>query len=111
MRNWLPLLWVILALPVEAGQGRYLTWLDDQGRVHNTFIQAEGAAGGFWRSGPTPEANSRDGAGWANNAPGSNEAKRRYFTCRCQWRVAEQFPCFGDRAGRYAGIRPRSAGG
>lgn len=80
MRNWLPLLWVILALPVEAGQGRYLTWLDDQGRVHNTFIQAEGAAGGFWRSGPTPEANSRDGAGWANNAPGSNEAKRRYFT-------------------------------
>lgn len=59
MRNWLPLLWVILALPVEAGQGRYLTWLDDQGRVHNTFIQAEGAAGGFWRSGPTPEANSR----------------------------------------------------
>lgn len=78
MRKWLPLLWMTLALPLQAGQGRYLTWLDDQGRVHNTFIEA-GGGGLAWREKPAAEPASRDGAGWASGAVGE-EVKRRYFT-------------------------------
>ena len=79
MRKWLPLLWVILALPVQAGSGRYLTWLDDQGRVHNTFIEAETSPTGL-AGAAVAEPGGRDGAGWTAGAPGGGEAKRRYFT-------------------------------
>jgi hypothetical protein len=78
MRKWLLLLllWVPLVLPVQAGSGRYLTWLDDLGRVQNTFIEAETASAG--RAGAAMAAP--DGEGWTKDASGGSEAKRRYFT-------------------------------
>lgn len=76
MRKRLPLLWMLLALPVEAGPGRYLTWLDDQGQVHNTFIRP----GDIPVADVIAEPGRQDGEGWTNGAVGAGEAKRRYFT-------------------------------
>ena len=37
-------LWIALTLlavlDVQAANGRYLTWVDDHGRVHNTFVDS-----------------------------------------------------------------------
>jgi hypothetical protein len=74
---------LLLTLPAAAS-GRYLTWVDDQGRVHNTFVgerysaHQQAAAGLIQRS---DQARMKDGA--ATNWPGiknSGESKRRYFT-------------------------------
>ena len=74
MGKWLPLLSIMaLSLSVSAGQGRYLTWLDDQGRIHNTFIETRS---GQVHRGVAPR---RDGEGWSATLGGS-ETKRRYFT-------------------------------
>src|SRR5690606_40292634 len=74
MGKWLPLLSIMaLSLSVSAGQGRYLTWLDDQGRIHNTFIETRS---GQVHRGVAPR---RGGEGWSATLGGS-ETKRRYFT-------------------------------
>lgn len=73
MRKWLPWLSMALTLPVSAGQGRYLTWLDEQGRVHNTFIPTQVAPA------PAQASPRQDAEGWSRGGPGG-EAKRRYFT-------------------------------
>lgn len=64
--------------------GRYLTWIDDQGRVHNSFVDSRymahqrTAAGNIQRS---DQARLNDGevAVWPGGK-NSVESKRRYFT-------------------------------
>lgn len=80
-------LWIVfgllLTLPAAAS-GRYLTWVDDQGRVHNTFVgerysaHQQAAAGLIQRS---DQARMKEGAvaGWPGSK-NSGESKRRYFT-------------------------------
>lgn len=81
-------LWVLFGLLVcqyAAANGRYLTWVDDQGRVHNTFVGDRYAA--HQRAAATTiqrsdQARLRDEAE-AGSWPGSKstgESKRRYFT-------------------------------
>ncbi|MGB4074958.1 MalM family protein [Pseudomonas sp.] len=78
------LLGLTLMVAQVNASGRYLTWVDDQGRVHNTFVDASYAkhqrlaVGNISRS---DQARLKDGevSGW----PGSQasiESKRRYFT-------------------------------
>lgn len=73
-----------MPLLAQAAQGRYLTWVDDQGGVHNTFIdghyslQQRQAALRIARG---DRAREQDGEGalWPGEKA-SNESKRRYFT-------------------------------
>ncbi|MBX9753574.1 MAG: transcriptional regulator [Pseudomonadaceae bacterium] len=75
---------LLAAFDAQASNGRYLTWVDDQGRVHNTFVDS--AYGSQQRSAErritqSDQARLADQA--QNNWPGtagSNESKRRYFT-------------------------------
>lgn len=69
---------------VQAASGRYLTWIDDNGRVHNSFVgerygeQQRQAAQRISRS-DLARLQEQGATGW----PGSNsggEQKRRYFT-------------------------------
>lgn len=80
MHQWLPLLWLTLALPLHAGQGRYLTWLDERGQVQNTFLQADSNAAPAYQAPHDDRVSQRDGVGWSNEASQGTEAKRRYFT-------------------------------
>lgn len=83
MRIVLMLVGFMVATQASAS-GRYLTWVDDQGRVHNSFVDnryvahQQTATGNIQRS---DQARLNDGepAVW----PGSKstgESKRRYFT-------------------------------
>lgn len=81
-------LWIALFLlgcaEVEAGNGRYLTWVDDLGRVHNTFVDSHYGA---QQNAATRRIRQTDQARLADSAqaswPGAQvggESKRRYFT-------------------------------
>lgn len=68
----------------QAAAGRYLTWVDDLGRVHNTFVDsryAEQQRQAEQRISLSDEARQLEdqGARWPG-AKVSGEAKRRYFT-------------------------------
>ena len=80
MRKWLPLLGMTLVLPLQAGQGRYLTWLDDQGQVHNTFLQPRERDPDVLAGEAVSESDRREDSGWMEGSPAGGEAKRRYFT-------------------------------
>lgn len=72
------------AATVQAGTGRYLTWVDDLGRVHNTFVDSSYGAqqqSAARRVSQSDQARLADEA--RSNWPGSStgvESKRRYFT-------------------------------
>ena len=81
-------LWIALTLlavlDVQAANGRYLTWVDDHGRVHNTFVDS---SYGSQQRAATQRINQADQARLADGArstwPGAQsgaENKRRYFT-------------------------------
>ena len=83
MRIVLMLVGFMVATQASAS-GRYLTWVDDQGRVHNSFVDnryvahQQTATGNIQRS---DQARLNDGE--ATVWPGSKstgESKRRYFT-------------------------------
>jgi hypothetical protein len=73
-----------LAATQASASGRYLTWVDDQGRVHNSFVDKRyiahqhTAADNIQRS---DQARLNDGeeAVWPGSKS-SGESKRRYFT-------------------------------
>ena len=81
-------LWIALFLlgcaNVEASNGRYLTWVDDLGRVHNTFVDSSYGSqqrAAAQRISQADQARMADGT--RNTWPGSQsgaESKRRYFT-------------------------------
>ena len=83
MRIVLMLVGFMVATQASAS-GRYLTWVDDQGRVHNSFVDnryvahQQTATGNIQRS-DQARLNDGEAAVW----PGSKstgESKRRYFT-------------------------------
>ncbi|NWL80891.1 transcriptional regulator [Pseudomonas taiwanensis] len=81
-----PILLIALTLAgtAQASSGRYLTWIDDQGRVHNTFVdsryseQQRQAARRVVQSDQARLKDSDD-AQWPGSAK-AGESKRRYFT-------------------------------
>ena len=82
MRVLLPLCCLLLPVAELHATGRYLTWVDDQGRVHNSFVdqdfkhhrqQAE------QRIEQSDQARLGQGASWPRQDSAS-ESKRRYFT-------------------------------
>ncbi|HLD65130.1 MAG TPA: MalM family protein [Pseudomonas sp.] len=78
------ILLVLLAAPSLAGKGRYLTWVDDQGRVHNTFVDqgyAQQQRQAAKRVGLSDSVRlAGEGAGrWPGSKP-AGESKRRYYT-------------------------------
>jgi hypothetical protein len=83
MRGLLIVCAVVLTYEAEAA-GRYLTWVDDQGRVHNTFVDEhyeshQRAASNTVARSDQARVNSEADSNW----PGSKssiESKRRYFT-------------------------------
>lgn len=84
MQRFLLSLTLLLALDVQASNGRYLTWVDDLGRVHNTFVDS--GYGSQQRS-AARQISQSDQARLAEQSPGnwpgsasSLESKRRYFT-------------------------------
>ena len=71
-------------LPVLADAGRYLSWIDDSGQVHNTFVDAgygQQQRQAARRIDQSDRARLRDDGGtlWPGSAP-AGESKRRYFT-------------------------------
>lgn len=79
------LLFVLLLLcGMQAGAGsRYLTWVDDLGRVHNTFVDerfAEQQRLAQRRAEQSDQARLGDAGVWPGSAPSTGESKRRYFT-------------------------------
>ncbi|HCF9230296.1 TPA: transcriptional regulator, partial [Pseudomonas aeruginosa] len=79
-----------LALPASspgwASGGRYLTWVDDNGGVHNTFVdgqfdrQQRQARQRIGQSDQARVLNKADNATqWPGNSSGG-ESKRRYYT-------------------------------
>ncbi len=84
MRRLLLLLSLTYVATAAAGNGRYLTWVDDQGRVHNTFVDghyAEQQRQAARRIELSDQARLNDAAGsrWPGSQ-NSGESKRRYFT-------------------------------
>lgn len=84
MQRLLLTMTLLLAVDAQASNGRYLTWVDDHGRLHNTFVDS--GYGAQQRS-ATRQISQSDQARIADQAqsnwPGgaaSSEAKRRYFT-------------------------------
>jgi hypothetical protein len=84
----MPRLWIALALlatvEVQAANGRYLTWVDDHGRVHNTFVDSNYGSqqrAAAQRISQADQARLADGARstWPGAQSGA-ENKRRYFT-------------------------------
>jgi hypothetical protein len=75
---------LLASCAVQASNGRYLTWVDDQGRVHNTFVdsvygtQQRSAERQISQSDQARMADQQH-ANWPG-ASGGVEAKRRYFT-------------------------------
>jgi hypothetical protein len=79
------LLFVLMLLPLmhAAASSRYLTWVDDLGRVHNTFVDtrfAEQQRLAQRRAQQSDQARLGDGGAWPGSAPSTGESKRRYFT-------------------------------
>ncbi|WP_044874305.1 MalM family protein [Pseudomonas sp. LFM046] len=81
-----PILLIALSLAgaAHASNGRYLTWIDDQGRVHNTFVDSrysEQQRQAAKRIVQSDQARLRDtdGTQWPGSAK-AGESKRRYFT-------------------------------
>lgn len=71
-------------LPALADAGRYLSWIDDNGQVHNTFVDAgygQQQRQAARRIDQSDRARLRDDGGtlWPGSAP-AGESKRRYFT-------------------------------
>ncbi|UVE19379.1 MalM family protein [Pseudomonas sp. LS44] len=67
-----------------ASQGRYLTWVDDQGRVHNTFVdnaygEQQRQAARRINLSDQARLNDDSAARWPGSKS-SNESKRRYYT-------------------------------
>lgn len=83
MRAFWMLCGLLISLDVSAA-GRYLTWVDDQGRVHNTFVgerlnaHQRSAASTIQRT-DTARMNDSTAGGWPGSQR-SGESKRRYFT-------------------------------
>ncbi|MDP2745951.1 MalM family protein [Pseudomonas sp.] len=83
MRIVLMLIGFLVAAQASAS-GRYLTWVDDQGRVHNSFVDnrytahQRAAAGNIQRS-DQARLNEGEAAVWPGSKS-SGESKRRYFT-------------------------------
>lgn len=74
----------LLTLPALAGNGRYLTWVDDQGQVHNTFVDqgyAQQQRQATKRVGLSNSARlgEEGGTRWPGSQP-AGESKRRYYT-------------------------------
>lgn len=73
-----------LAATQASASGRYLTWVDDQGRVHNSFVDnrymahQRTAAGNIQRS-DQARLHEGEAAAWPGSKR-SGESKRRYFT-------------------------------
>lgn len=73
-----------MAATQASASGRYLTWVDDQGRVHNSFVDSRytahqrTAAGNIQRS-DQARLNEADTTVWPGSKS-SGESKRRYFT-------------------------------
>lgn len=66
-----------------AAASRYLTWVDEQGRVHNTFVDADFAEQqrlAQRRAEQSDQARLGEGGNWPGSAPASGESKRRYYT-------------------------------
>ncbi|WP_137817169.1 MalM family protein [Pseudomonas sp. 2FG] len=84
MHRLLISLTLLAAVEAQASNGRYLTWVDDQGRVHNTFVDgryAEQQREAARRITQSDQARMSDAA--ATRWPGSKntgESKRRYYT-------------------------------
>ncbi|WP_061238018.1 MalM family protein [Ectopseudomonas composti] len=79
------LLWMLMVLPLmqASASSRYLTWVDDLGRVHNTFVDgrfAEQQLKAQRRAEQSDQARLGDGGAWPGSAPSTGESKRRYFT-------------------------------
>ncbi|MDP3814331.1 MalM family protein [Pseudomonas sp.] len=74
----------LIFAPAAVGSGRYLTWVDDQGRVHNSFVDASYAA--HQRQAQRTISQSDQARFKADNVSGwpgaqvAGESKRRYFT-------------------------------
>ncbi|HBX57955.1 MalM family protein [Pseudomonas sp. UBA2684] len=84
MRNLLLFLGLSCVASVAVASGRYLTWVDDLGRVHNTFVDSRYSAQqrqAAQRITLSDQARMRDASagGWPG-APNRGESKRRYFT-------------------------------
>lgn len=74
---------LLLAWGHAAASSRYLTWVDDLGRVHNTFVDsrfAEQQRLAQRRTQQSEQARLGDGGAWPGSAPSAGESKRRYFT-------------------------------
>ncbi|NQD95968.1 transcriptional regulator [Pseudomonas sp. CrR25] len=84
MRRLLLFLGLSCVASLASGTGRYLTWVDDQGRVHNTFVdsryreQQRQAARRIDLSDQARLGDASAGA-WPGSRRGG-ESKRRYFT-------------------------------
>ncbi|HEY1029924.1 MAG TPA: MalM family protein [Pseudomonas sp.] len=79
------LLFVLMLLPLmQAGaSSRYLTWVDELGRVHNTFVDtrfADQQRLARHRAEQSEQARLGEGGAWPGSAPSTGESKRRYFT-------------------------------
>ncbi|SFP46130.1 Maltose operon substrate-binding protein precursor (MalM) [Ectopseudomonas composti] len=79
------LLWLLMVLPLmqASASSRYLTWVDDLGRVHNTFVDsrfAEQQQQAQRRAAKSDQARLGDDGAWPGSAPSTGESKRRYFT-------------------------------
>lgn len=79
------LLFVLMLLPLmQAGaSSRYLTWVDERGRVHNTFVDtrfADQQRLARHRAEQSEQARLGEGGAWPGRAPSTGESKRRYFT-------------------------------
>lgn len=82
MRSLLLVLLLLPALHATAGS-RYLTWVDELGRVHNTFVDsrfAEQQRLARRRAEQSDQARLGAGGKWPGSAPSIGESKRRYFT-------------------------------
>lgn len=72
------LMLLIVGTCAQADNGRYLTWIDDQGRVHNTFVDEHYAAQQRQAERRIEAGDQKRSGGWTSGAVA--ESKRRYFT-------------------------------
>ncbi|MGG2397940.1 MalM family protein [Pseudomonas sp. SH1-B] len=82
MRSLIVILALLPLIPANASS-RYLTWVDDLGRVHNTFVDtrfADQQSQAKRRAEQSDQARLGDGGAWPGSAPSTGESKRRYFT-------------------------------
>ena len=69
---------LIFGTCVQAGNGRYLTWIDEQGHVHNTFVDERYAVQQRQAERRIDAGHQKQSSGWSSGAV--TESKRRYFT-------------------------------